>query len=168
MVPAKVSARARASAPVQAEPVEPPLPAIELPVEQRDTPPATSPSLSAAELFATANASRSEGQGRRALSLYGELQRRYPGSAETEVSHVSLGRVMLDLGQFSGALTQFNRYLSRKPGGSLAQEALFGKASALARLGRTEEERRTWESLLAQYPKSIYRDRASERLGQPR
>jgi TolA-binding protein len=168
VVPAKISTHAPAPTPVHVEPSEPPLPAIEPNVEQRDAPPVTSPPLSAAELFAKANASKSEGQGRRALSLYGELQKRYPGSAEAEVSHVSLGRVMLDLGQLSGALTQFNRYLSRKPGGSLVQEALFGKASALARLGRTEEERRTWETLLAQFPKSIYRERANERLEQPR
>jgi TolA-binding protein len=168
VVPAKLSAPAPAPPTVQAEPIEPAAPTLETPVEQHDALPPTAPPLSAAELFAKANASRSEGQGRRALSLYSELQRRYPGSAEADVSHVSLGRVMLDLGQFSGALTEFNRYLSRKPGGSLAQEALFGKASALARLGRTDEERRTWETLLAQFPKSVYRDRASERLGQPR
>jgi TolA-binding protein len=75
---------------------------------------------------------------------------------------------MLELGQSSGALSQFDRYLSRKPQGPLAQEALFGKASALARLGRLAEERRTWETLLARFPKSVYRDRANERLGLPR
>jgi TolA-binding protein len=140
-------------------------PSAEVPAAR---PPSAPPPLTAAELFAKANASRSEGNGRRALSLYGELQSRYPGSAETEISYVSLGRVMLELGQASGALSQFDRYLSRKPRGPLAQEALFGKASALARLGRLEEERRTWETLLAQFPKSVYRDRANERLGLPR
>lgn len=131
-------------------------------------PPSAPPPLTAAELFAKANASRSEGNGRRALSLYGELQSRYPVSEETEISYVSLGRVMLDLGQSSGALSQFDRYLSRKPQGPLAQEALFGKASALARLGRLEEERRAWQTLLARFPNSVYRDRANERLGLPR
>ena len=130
--------------------------------------PSVPPALTAAELFAKANASRSEGNGRRAVSLYGELQSRYPGSAEAEISHVSLGRVMLELGQSSGALSQFDRYLSRKPQGPLAQEALFGKASALARLGRGAEERRAWETLLARFPNSVYRDRANERLGLPR
>jgi TolA-binding protein len=102
------------------------------------------------------------------MSLYGELQSRYPGSAEAEISYVSLGRVLLEQGQASSALAQFDRYLSRRPGGPLAQEALFGKASALARLGRLEEERRTWETLLARFPNSMYRDRAHERLGLPR
>jgi TolA-binding protein len=76
--------------------------------------------------------------------------------------------VLLDLGQSESALSQFDRYLARRPDGPLAQEALFGRASALARLGRTEEERRTWQDLLARFPKSVYRDRASQRLQQPR
>jgi TolA-binding protein len=75
---------------------------------------------------------------------------------------------MLEQGQASGALSQFDRYLARRSQGPLAQEALFGKASALSRLGRLEEERRTWETLLARFPTSIYRDRAHERLGLPR
>jgi TolA-binding protein len=168
--PATVQTPAPARAPATAQPAAPETSAApDTPaIEQRDEAPVGQAAPSAAELFANANASRSEGQARRALSLYGELQRRYPASAEAEVSHVSLGRVMLDLGQTSGALTQFDRYLSRKPGGPLAQEALFGKASALARLGRLDDERRTWETLLARFPKSIYRDRANERLGQPR
>jgi TolA-binding protein len=148
---------------------EPPSPTVDPSSDGRETPPPAAPTpLTAAELFAKANASRSDGHGRRALSLYGELQSRYPGSAEAEISYVSLGRVMLEQGQASGALSQFDRYLARRSQGPLAQEALFGKASALSRLGRLEEERRTWETLLARFPTSIYRDRAHERLGLPR
>jgi TolA-binding protein len=143
-------------------------PAVEPSADVRVPAPSAPPPLTAAELFAKANASRSEGHARRALSLYSELQSRYPGSAEAEIAHVSLGRVMLELGQSSGALGQFDQYLSRKSQGPLAQEALFGKASALSRLGRLEEERRTWETLLARFPKSVYRDRANDRLGRPR
>jgi TolA-binding protein len=143
-------------------------PAVEPSADLRVPAPSAPPPLAAAELFARANASRSEGHARRALSLYSELQSRYPGSAEAEIAHVSLGRVMLELGQSSGALGQFDQYLSRKPQGPLAQEALFGKASALSRLGRLEEERRTWEILLARFPRSVYRDRANDRLGRPR
>jgi TolA-binding protein len=151
------------------EQAESPAPAIEPSAGIREAPPpVASAPVTAAELFARANASRSEGHGRRAISLYSELQSRYPGSAEAEISYVSLGRAMLEQGQAASALTQFDRYLSRKPEGPLAQEALFGKANVLARLGRLEEERRTWETLLARFPKSIYRDRAQERLGLPR
>jgi TolA-binding protein len=149
---------------------EPLTPTVVPSAEVREAPPLapTPTSLSAAELFAKANASRSEGQGRRAIALYGELQRRYPGSAEAEISYVSLGRTLLEQGQAAIALGQFDRYLSRNAQGPLAQEALVGKANALARLGRLDAERGTWETLLARFPKSIYRDRAHERLGLPR
>ena len=119
---------------------------------------------SAAELFAQANARRRQGDARRARQLYRQLQQLYPRSAEVEVSHVSLGRVQLELGEARDALEQFERYLAKRPSGPLAEEALFGKAGALQRLGRSAQERETWQVLLRAYPGSVYAARARERL----
>lgn len=119
---------------------------------------------SAAELFAEANSKRREGEPSRARNLYRELQARYPHSPEVEVSRVSLGRVLLELGEQRAALGQFESYLKQQPRGPLAEEALFGKASALERLQRSADERRTWEALLTAFPSSLYADRARHRL----
>jgi TolA-binding protein len=118
----------------------------------------------AADLFAQANARRRDGEPKRARALYRQLQQLYPRSPEVEVSHVSLGRVHLELGEARDALEQFERYLAEHPRGPLAEEALFGQASALERLGRTAAERRTWQALLAAYPSSVYAARARHRL----
>jgi TolA-binding protein len=121
--------------------------------------------LTAHELFGSANRARHDDDAARASALYRELQRRYPTSAEALVSRVSLGRLLLDrLHDPAGALAQFDRYLAESAQDSLAEEALFGRASALIALGRPDAERETWRTLLVRYPSSVYADRARARL----
>ena len=166
-VPAAQSERRAPRAVVRGRPVQQPVVPSAEPAPAPSSAPqavAGSDAPSAAELFAQANARRREGEPRRARVLYRQLQQRYPGSAEVEVSHVSLGRVQLELGEAREALAQFERYLGKQPRGALAEEALFGKASALERLGRRGEERRTWQALLEGYPGSVYGERARQRL----
>jgi len=119
--------------------------------------------LSAAQLFSDANQARRSSNPARATELYRLLQRKFPGSQEAQLSLVTLGSLQLNGGNASGALATFNRYLSRG-GRSLEAEALYGKAQALRRLGRTGEERSVWERLLARYPGSGYAPQARERL----
>jgi TolA-binding protein len=120
------------------------------------------------DLFAEANAKRRVGDEAGAMELYQELQQRYPHSTEAEVSRVALGRLLLERSQDpKAALYQFDRALT-PPGQSdevgLAEEALVGRATALMRLGRTVDERKTWLQLLERFPASIYADRARARL----
>jgi TolA-binding protein len=123
------------------------------------------PTPTAHELFGSANRARHDDDAARASGLYRELQRRYPASAEAVVSRVSLGRLLLDrLHDPAGALAQFDRYLAESAQDSLAEEALFGRASALLALGRPDAERETWRTLLTRYPNSVYADRARARL----
>ena len=120
-------------------------------------------------MFAEANAERRAGDVAGATKLYQELQRRYPHSREAEVSRVIVGRLSLEgardpklaLEQFDSAL---NTHDSDRAG--LDEEALFGRASALMRLGHPQEERRAWEQLIQQYPDSIYAERARARLAE--
>jgi tetratricopeptide (TPR) repeat protein len=137
----------------------------ETPVEVEREPPAEAAPRSAAELFALANTRRRERQAAEARALYRELQERYPSSSEALVSRVSLGRMML-ASDPGGALAQFDAYLGQRGHSGLREEALFGRASALMRLGRTGEEQRTWRELLERYPGSIYAERARQRLGE--
>jgi TolA-binding protein len=131
--------------------------------------PPTKETPSAAKLFGDANQARRAGDIGRAVGLYHLLQEQYPGSAEAELSRVTLALLLLDGGDARGALAGFERYLA---GGSrgLEAEALVGRARALGRLGRRDLETTAWREVQRKFPRSIYGRQATERLaalGQP-
>jgi outer membrane protein assembly factor BamD (BamD/ComL family) len=127
------------------------------------------PNAEVEALFTEANQARRDRDGDRAAALYKRIERRYPASRQADQSYISLGRLLLDRGVDSvTALRQFDGYLARHSGGSLAQEALYGRAVALGRLGRAPQERATWQTLLNRFPGSVYAPRARERLGELR
>jgi TolA-binding protein len=99
------------------------------------------------------------------MSLYRQLQSSFPASPQTSLSHVLLARLELGQGDPQAALTQFDAYLRQAPDGSLAQEALQGKAQALGALGRNDEEHDVWRELLRRFPTSPYAASARQRLG---
>ncbi len=119
---------------------------------------------SASVLFTNANAERRDGHAAEAIALYGELERLYPASEEALVSRVSLGRLLLARGMLQEALARLNEYLAAAPEGTLAPEALFGKARALEGLDRKSEERQAWERLLVRFPDSVYAAQAHHRI----
>jgi TolA-binding protein len=119
----------------------------------------------AKELFAEANAARRNGDILSTRRLYADLQTRYAWSAEAQVSRVALGRLLLERGHdVSVALAQFDDFLAHGSRTGLAEEALFGRATALEQLDRPEQERQTWQTLLDRFPGSIYAERARARL----
>jgi hypothetical protein len=61
------------------------------------------------------------------------------------------------------ALDHFGRYLDTG-GGSLAQEAAWGRARALGAIGRTDQERAALREYVERYPESLDVDRARRRL----
>lgn len=160
------NADASARAPVAAPAAGSPSPAV-TPTSSALLNVAPEPRESAAELFARANARRSSGEAREARRIYRELQQRFPGSKEALVSHVSLGRLEAN-GSPSAALRHFEAYLVQAPRGALAEEALFGRATAYEALGRAAEARATWRQLLQRFPASIYAKRARARVSTER
>lgn len=126
---------------------------------------AVEPKKTASDLFRDANQARRAGDFELARALYAELQAKHPTTDEASVSRVSLGKLLLAAGRVRDADQQFRSYLStgRK---SLEEEALLGRADALARLGESGEERRVWEALLRSHPSSVYATRARQRLGE--
>ncbi len=117
------------------------------------------------QLFAAANEARRRGDSSQAIKLYGQLQQQHAGTREETTSRVLLGRLLLDRGEDAAqALTLFTRYLDTNPNGTLAEEAHLGRAVALMRLGRAQEERQAWQQLLSFHPHSIHAERARRRL----
>lgn len=127
------------------------------------TAPAATPESTAAILFRDANRARRDGQTSRAIALYTELEQRFPGSEEARLSYVSLGKLLLASGRAAEADRKFAAYLAGG-GRALAEEALVGRAQSLRQLGRTGEERRIWQTLLREFPSSVYAAQARRRL----
>jgi TolA-binding protein len=118
----------------------------------------------ATSMFTQANATRRSGDLRRAVGLYRALRSRFPESNQALLSALSEGDLLLALSDLDGALLAYDAYLSRQPAGTLTEEALFGRARCLGRLGRTAEEKQTWEELAHRFPRSVYRPAAGRRL----
>jgi len=151
-----------AVAPVAASPT----PAAEQVEATRAAPKRTEKPASAADLFSSANAARRRGDTAGALALYGRLQTDYPTSDEAMLSHVLSARVRFGRGEYGQAIRQFDRYLERSPNGSLAEEALHGKATAFEQLGQIPQEQAVWRELLRRFPSSVYAVKARERLAE--
>ena len=127
--------------------------------------PGPSASEKAAELFDAANEARRHHRLATAISLYDQLQGRYPDSHEARVSRVSLGRLLIERGMWSDALFQFEAYLSSNDDGTLVPEALVGQARALDTLGRRDEAATAWNRLVTRFGDSVYGSEARQRLG---
>ena len=69
-----------------------------------------------------------------------------------------------DDAQQSEALKAFDAYLVGRGPGPLDHEAMAGRAMALEALGRSSDEARAWQALLARFPETLFRDRARARL----
>jgi TolA-binding protein len=116
----------------------------------------------ASVLFARASDLRSRGQIAAAVATFRRLQRLYPDSRESGISPLVLGRLWLENGRADLAAPEFSRYL--KSGGAASEEALMGHAVALRRMGRVSEEAADWNTLLDEYPGSLYAADARRRL----
>jgi hypothetical protein len=123
-----------------------------------------SPTITAAALFEQGEKLRREGHTDAAIATYRRLQATFPSTAEARLSFAFGGELLLKQGSAADALVQFDRHLSLD--GEVGEEALAGRATALEQLHRTSEAAAAWKSLLSRYPRSIYVERARERLEQ--
>jgi TolA-binding protein len=122
-----------------------------------------------ADLFEAASDARRRGDYGRVLDADRELEDRYPTSREAQVLRAIVGRVLLDRGDPTGALARFDSYLAAGGGelGELAHESMVGRATALDRLGRTDEATKAWSALVASFPDTPYAAHVKARLEKP-
>jgi TolA-binding protein len=128
-------------------------------------PPLASPP-DASALFGRGSEARRLGDHARAAHFYRALLEDYPQSSEAHEALAVLGRMLLDDADAEGALRCFEQYLrvGGAVGGAVREDVMLGRALSLRRLGRTGEETRAWEDLVAQYPSSVHAERARRRL----
>lgn len=122
----------------------------------------TAPAEEPAAMLAKARSLRGAGQTAKATKAFGAVIKAHPDRSEANVARVSLGQIRLGAGRNGAALGLFNGYLRR--GGPLAEEALWGKIQALDALGRDAALGEAVQTLERRFPRSVYRDRAKEKL----
>jgi TolA-binding protein len=127
------------------------------------TPPATN-AESSKTLFDAMSEARRQGDYPRVMALHRRLQAEYPRSREAHVSHATIGRLLLDRGDAAAALESFAAYQARGSG-ALDEAVMVGRATALDRLGRSDEARASWQALLAAFPETPYAEHARMRTG---
>lgn len=93
---------------------------------------------------------RAAGDSRGAAEVYRKIHAEAPQSPSGRAALVSLGELLLSLGDPHGALSAFDSYLVGN--GTLTQEAAFGRVRALRALNRPLDEQRAIERFLAAYP----------------
>jgi len=99
-----------------------------------------------------------------ALAQYGKLLREHQGAVVT-TALVAMAEIELrHMGRPGAALKHFDQYLGRRPSGSVAAEALYGKARALRALGRRAAEIQVLRSFVKRYPNAILTARVRDRL----
>ncbi len=119
----------------------------------------------ASMIFARANKERTAGDHAQARAAYATLFRRFPMSPEGMLAHATLGRMLLDDGDPSGALVELDTYLAQGDT-ALREPVLAARATALGRQGRKSAEVEAWSRLLDEYPSSLYASRAHARIEQ--
>jgi len=102
------------------------------------------------DMLEYARSLRASGDSRGAADVYRKIHSDSPQSASGRAALVSLGELLLTLGDPQGALNAFDSYLVSR--GALTQEAMFGRVRALRAAKRTAEERTAIQRFLAAYP----------------
>jgi TolA-binding protein len=139
---------------------------VAAPVPPPPSVPSAIASASASDLFDSANYARRSGDTARALARYDALDKQFPASREARVAKATSGKLLLDRGDAAGALARFEAYLA-SGAFELREEAMAGRATALERLGRGDDEARAWAALLAAYPRTPYAAHAHARQASP-
>jgi tetratricopeptide (TPR) repeat protein len=110
---------------------------------------------SALALLELASKARSRGAYAEAARHYEQLLRAHASTPEGRAATIGLAELRLSrLGEPARALALFERYLAS--GGSLSQEAHYGKIQALRALGRAHDAEREVAAFLELYPTSAY------------
>lgn len=119
---------------------------------------------SPAEMLARAQSLLGVKQYRAAALAYRRLGASYPASSEAHAGLVSLGNLELEqLGEPRSALRSFEAYL-KHGGGTLAEEAEYGRIRAFRDLGKKAEETAATETFLSARPASIHAASLEDRL----
>lgn len=153
------AAPAEAPGDVQAEPAEQAIPEEAVPEEAPEEAPGPG------DLIRIARERRLSGDWTGAAEAYREVLTGHPNRPEAVTVLLPLAEIELGhLGRPNMALQHFTRYSELRPNGSLAEEAFYGRCTALGAMGQTQREHRALEEFLERFPGSVHAKNARARL----
>lgn len=118
------------------------------------------------ELLTQATEQRAARKWSDARKAYRKVRRLHPASPAACTVLLPIGELSLDrLGQGKAALEAFDAYILECGKGPLLEEARYGRARALKRLGKGAEERKALEVFLRDHPTSVRKNAVRLRLG---
>lgn len=121
--------------------------------------------LSASQLLELGTTARLAGSVPRATSAYSAVRRRFPGSDSAASAAFHLGQMAFDgAGAYAEAHQWFAAYLSERPTGAFAAEALGREMEAAQRAGDLRAAQATASSYLTRYPAGAHAKMAKSLL----
>jgi len=100
----------------------------------------------------------------KSVSMLGSFQRRYPGSAYSDMSRFWLGNALYGKRDYKEAITAFRGFVAGAPDHPRAPEALLALANSQAEMKDPSGARRTIQELMKAYPQSEAAQAGKERL----
>lgn len=100
----------------------------------------------------------------KSVSMLGAFQRRYPGSAYSDMSRFWLGNALYGKRDYKEAITAFRGFVAGSPEHPRAPEALLALANSQAEMKDPKGARKTIEELMKAYPQSEAAQAGKERL----
>jgi tol-pal system protein YbgF len=106
-----------------------------------------------------------KGQFTKAIELYQEVIKKYPGSGQAEEAQFWLGYSYEAEGNVDQAVVNYDRLLSKFPKSKFGADALRKKANIQIAGNNFKQAVETLETLISKYPKSSYANEANSESG---
>ena len=100
----------------------------------------------------------------KSVGMLGAFQRRYPGSAYSDMSRFWLGNALYGKRDYKEAIAVFRSFVAAAPDHPRAPEALLALANSQAEMKDPKGARKTIEELMKAYPQSEAAQAGKERL----
>ncbi len=100
----------------------------------------------------------------KSVGMLGAFQRRYPGSAYSDMSRFWLGNALYGKRDYKEAIAAFRGFVAAAPEHPRAPEALLALANSQAEMKDPKGARKTIEELMKAYPQSEAAQAGKERL----
>jgi TolA-binding protein len=122
------------------------------------------PTISATDLYSNADRDRIGGKLDLALSEFSDYLRWYGNTDMAPYAQYYIGWIHASQGDYDDAVKDYDLVLEKYSDNKKTPDALFGKGTALVKLGRRTDANKEFQELLKRFPKSDLAPRACDQV----